>query len=111
MTTEQHDTIDFVAHDNAAGAVILVLVEERPWGRRGERLPDLQAKFNTYLDYVVSGRLVADYAEAAGERVRIELRSAYPPGPRELEFIDIVVRNHFEPEGIDFTWSEIPNVG
>jgi hypothetical protein len=109
MTTEQHNTIDFVAHDSTTGTVILVLVEDRPWGHCGERLHDLQAKFNAYLDYIVSGRLEADYPQVAGKRVKIELRSSYPPGARELEFMDIVVRNHFKPEGIDFGWSEIGN--
>ena len=107
MTAAQHNTIDFVAYDSETRSVILVIVEDRPWGERGELLHDLQAKLNTYLNYVTSGQLKTDYPEVAGKPVKIELRSSYPPGSREREFIDIVVKNHFQPEGIDFGWSEV----
>lgn len=107
MTTESHNTIDFVALDRAAGSVILVAVEERPWGDAGSLLPDLQAKLNTYLDYVTSGQLKADYPETATSSVRIELRTTYPPGNRETEFLNIVVRNYLRPERIEFGWQLI----
>jgi len=107
MTVEQRDTIDLVAYDNGARLVVLVLVEERPWGECGLLLPDLESKLNGYLNYVTSGQLIADYPKLSGEPVRIELRCANPPGKREVEFLDIVVRNHFRPEKIDFNWRRI----
>jgi hypothetical protein len=107
MTTEDHGTIDFVAYDREAGCVILVVVEERPWGERGGLLPDLQAKLNTYLEYVTSGQLKADYAEASKASVQIELRCTYPLGTREKEFLDIAIRNYFRPENIEFSWNLI----
>ena len=102
MTTSQHDTVDFVAYDPQTNTVILVLVEDRPWGEQGELLPDLQAKFNTYLSYTLDGQLVADYPIADGKQVRFELRSLFPPGQREKEFLDIVNRQHLRPVSIDF---------
>ena len=104
MTTEDHQTIDFVALDRSDGSVILVLVEDRPWRDVGELLPDLQEKLNVYLNYVTSGQLISAYPETSTASVKIELRSAYPPGEREKKFLDIVVRNHFRPAGIDFSW-------
>jgi hypothetical protein len=107
MTTADHDTIDHIAYDEPARTVILVIVEDRPWGEHGLLLPDLQWKMNTYFSYVVDGRLIADYPALEGERVRIELRCAYPPGDRETEFIDIVSREHLKPAEIDFRWAPI----
>lgn len=103
MTTQDHQTIDFVAFDPDAGSVILVLVEDRPWGGEGKLLPDLQEKLNLYLNYVTDGQLAIDYPEASAAAVQIELRSAYPLGERERQFLDIVVRNHFRPEKISFS--------
>lgn len=107
MTTQDHQTIDFVAFDTDAGSVTLVLVEDRPWGNEGKLLPDLQEKLNLYLNYVTDGQLRIDYPETSAAAVQIELRAAYPPGERESQFLDIVVRNHFRPEKISFSWKLI----
>jgi hypothetical protein len=32
MTVEQHDTVDFVAHDKQQDVALLVRVEDRDWG-------------------------------------------------------------------------------
>lgn len=104
MTTREHKTIDFVARETEPQTVVLIMVEDRPWGPAGMLLPDLQAKFETYLNYVTSGQLKADYPIVITDPVRIELRCAQEPGQRERELIDIVVRNYLSPEGIAFTW-------
>ena len=107
MTVEQHDVIDFVAHDPDEDVVLLVMVEAREWGDAGELLPNLQEKFNTYFSYATSGRLAADYPQMIGKPVRIELRAASAPGDRELEFFRIVTAHHLEPAGIFFVWKVI----
>jgi Family of unknown function (DUF6572) len=107
MTSKEHSTIDYVAFDADSRLVVLVIVEDRPWGNCGMLLPDLQAKFETYLNYVVSGQLKADYPATTDVPVRIELRCAYEPGERERKFIDIVVSNHFRPEKIGFAYKLI----
>jgi hypothetical protein len=107
MSTAQHDVIDFVTLDAKRDVVVLVMVEERPWGPRGLLLPDLQAKMNTYLAYVTTGRLANDYPVAANKSVDFQLRCSYPPGEREEEFFDIVQRRHLRPAGIGFEWIPI----
>ena|ERR1043165_5372751 len=107
MSTTQKDTIDFVTFDPKRNVVVLVMVEERPWGANGMLLPDLEAKVNTYFYYVTAGRLVADYPNMADKRVDFQLRCSYPPGTREEEFLDIIRRRHLEPAGIDFQWVPI----
>ena len=107
MSISEHGTIDFVTFDPKKDVVLLVMVEERPWGLGGMLLPDLEAKTSTYLEYVTTRRLAADYPSVADKRVEFQLRCSYPPGAREEEFIEIVWRQHLEPLGIGFGWVPI----
>ncbi len=83
---------------------MLVMVEARDWGDVGALLPDLQTKFSTYLTYALDGQLREDYPAMAGKPIRFELRTEYPPTQREQQFLDIVTRQHLQPEGITFGW-------
>jgi hypothetical protein len=107
MSVDQPGVIDLVAVDPTASEVLLVMVEDRPWGRRGELLPALQAKFSAYLTYALEGQLARDYPQVAGKPVRFELRSLESPGPREAEFLRILEAHHLAPEGIRFAWRAI----
>ena len=104
MTVEQRDLIDFVGLNEASDTVLLVMVEWREWGESGILLPDLENKLNTYFTYVAEGQLVKDYPCAVRKTVRFELRTVFPPGFREKEFLEIVRRQHLDPAGIEFTW-------
>ena len=106
MTVDNPAVIDFIAHEPKADLVSFVLVEYREWGSAGRLLPDLQAKLNTYLAYLTDGRFEAEYPACQGKPVCFDLRTAYPLGPRELEFIAIVERQHLAPRGITFTWKQ-----
>lgn len=110
MTTESHNTVDFVAWDKERNVVSLLIVEAREWGERGSLLPDLQAKLNTYITYVAEGQLESDYPHVAGIPVQIELRATFPPGPREFEFLEIVKRKYLEPAAIAFSWKLIDSI-
>ena len=109
MTTQDHTTVDFVSVDEKRQRVTLTIVEERDWGERGLLLPDLQEKFNTYLTYILDGQLASDYPELAGLPVEIELRSVWPPGDREQEFLRIATRNYLQPAHISFSWKVLGN--
>jgi hypothetical protein len=87
------------------------MVEGRPWGANAALLPELQAKFNTYLEYVSSGRLTHDYPDVSAKRVCIQLRASHPPGDGELKFIQIVARQHLKPSGIRCSWKVIGQDG
>jgi len=84
------------------------MVEERDWGQRGELLPDLQAKLSTYLGYALDGGLIHDYPMVEGKPITFQLSSASPPGPRERHFIDLVKREHLDPETILWREEQIP---
>lgn len=107
MSVQDTSVIDFVAHDPKTDSVILCMVEAREWGDRGALLPELQQKFSTYLTYALDGQLVSDYPAMTGKPVRFELRTSFPPTLREQQFMDIVTREHLEPEGITFHWKLI----
>jgi hypothetical protein len=107
MSVEEPGIIDFVAHDPRTDEVTLVMVEQRPWGDRGELLPELQCKFSTYLTYALDGQLLADYPQFSGRRIRFDLRCCEPPGTRETEFLRIVEQQHLRPEGISLHWQTI----
>ena len=70
MSAAQHDTIDFITLDPRRDVVVLVMIEERPWGASGLLLPDVQAKLNTYLEYVTAGRLTREHPVAADKGIR-----------------------------------------
>jgi hypothetical protein len=111
MTVEHPDMIDFVAHDPARDEAMLVMVEQRLWADRGALLPDLQAKFNTYLAYVTTGRLSADFPDLAGQALHFQLRASYAPSDRELEFLRVVRDQHLAPAGIRLSWKVIDQDG
>ena len=107
MTVAEAGTIDFIAHDQERDEILLVMVEDRAWGESGALLPDLQAKFNFYLDYVMTGQFQQTYSTFGEHRVHIQVRSVDHPGPRELEFLRIMAEQHLAPLGIRLSFRMI----
>ncbi len=107
MTVEDASTIDFVAHDPKRDEVLLVMVHEQAWGGSGHGLPALQAKFNTYLAFATDGQFTAAYPQLSRKPIHIQLRSAAPPGEREIEFLRIFAEQHLKPAGIRLSWRVI----
>lgn len=67
--------IDLIKVESESDSVVLVMIEDRPWEHNQERLDELSAKFNSYLDYVVDGWLVKQYPQYEGKQVIFELSS------------------------------------
>jgi hypothetical protein len=95
-------TIDLIARRPGTGDLVLVLVETRSWGEKGELLLELQEKLHTYLDIIESGALARKFPESAGKRVIIRLDHAHPPGPLELKFLAAAREQWMDPLGIGF---------
>jgi hypothetical protein len=104
MPVQDTKVIDIVVHDPKTDSVVLCMVEVRDWGDAGALLPDIQAKFGTYLTYALDGQLREDYPAMTGKPIRFELRTEYPPTQREQRFFEIVIREYLQPEGITFGW-------
>jgi hypothetical protein len=88
---EQHEprgvhnprVVDLISFDRERDEVVLLMLEERPWGSAPEQLRQLEEKFNRYLGYVLDGFLVQQFPQYAGKRVRFRLDCAMAPGEAE----------------------------
>ncbi len=83
-------TIDLVARDPRTGEALLVMVEDREWGARGDLLLELQDKLNTYVAFVQDGSLVRMREDFKDVPFRIELRTVYAPTARESDLLRVV---------------------
>ena len=75
--------IDLISLDAEANEVVLLMLEERPWGMVDNQLEQLDNKYNAYVNYVLDGHLAKQYSQYADKAVRIQLDCASPPGPQE----------------------------
>src|SRR5687767_9547614 len=107
MTVENCEVVDLVSVDPLSGIIFLSMVEERDWGSEGKLLPNLEAKLNTYLEYIEGGQLGKDYPDLVGKPVMFRLHYMHEPSVREREFIRIVVNQHLRPRGIAWDQSLI----
>ena len=71
--------VDLISHDAERGEVVLLMLEERSWGSDPEQLRQLEAKFNSYLEYVLGGHLVQQYPLYEGVDVCFRLECASSP--------------------------------
>jgi len=78
--------VDLITEDDATGEVVLVMLEQRPWGSQPEQLRQLEAKFNSYLGYVLEGHLSAQYPQYADKPVRFQIDCASNPRPEDRPF-------------------------
>jgi hypothetical protein len=91
--------VDLIALDEASDEVVLVMLEERPWGSDPQQLRQLEAKFNAYLSYVLGGYLVKQYPEYADRGVRFQLECAENPPAADAAFFT-AMSNFAAGEGI-----------
>lgn len=85
MSLEQTAFIDIIAHDSGTDAVVLTMVETRPWSGSDEQLFQLQEKLNAYLSFALDSEMVEAYPQFAGKKVRVELRCAQKPDSRTAQ--------------------------
>ncbi len=64
--------------------------EPRPWDGSGERLHQLQEKFNAYVSFLLDGEMIAAHPELAGKPARIEVRCDYMPDDRALALLNLI---------------------
>jgi len=105
MSIDDPTVIDFVTLDRD-GAVVLVMVEGRPWGGSEPRLEELKDKVRAYETFVRSGEIYEKYPTLTGKPVVFELRSVNRPDPATQRFIDDV-RSRLEAFSIGFSVKQI----
>lgn len=80
--------VDLVTEDPATGEIVLVMLEERPWGSDPEQLRQLEAKFNAYLEYVLGGHMAKQYPAYADRPVRFQLDCLENPRSEDRPFFN-----------------------
>ncbi len=91
--------VDLITTDETTGEVVLVMLEERRWGTDAEQLRQLEAKFNSYLEYVLGGHMAKQYPAYAERAVRFQLDCAENPLPEDRAFFT-AMSNFAAGEGI-----------
>ena len=91
--------VDLIEDDPANDEVVLVMLEERPWGSDPQQLRQLEAKFNAYLSYVLGGYLVKQYPQYADRGVRFQLDCVENPRAEDQAFFT-AMSNFAAGEGI-----------
>jgi hypothetical protein len=90
MSVEDIDKIDRFAFDRRTGDVHLVISDHLDWDENeGEHLLLLQDKLNTYLEFVESGQLYAEYPRAAGKRVIFYVMAKFPLSDEARKFYQL----------------------
>jgi len=93
--------VDLITRDEATGAVVLTMVEARPWGAVPDQVRQIEDKFNSYLSYVKGGMLERQYPQYAGAPVVFLLECVEAPGGQESTFLG-AVQKFADEEGIRF---------
>ena len=89
--------IDLVTHDPKTDEYALIMVETRNCDGGRAQLEQLQAKVNSYLEFVLSGEFTRKYPQAAGKRIRFQLDCPAPPAGEAAGFLqrlEAALRKH-----------------
>ena len=93
--------VDLITRNANTDEVVLLMLEERPWGSDPEQLRQLEAKFNSYLEYVLGGHMARQYPDYATLAVRFQLDCVENPRPEDRPFFTSM-SNFAASEGIRF---------
>ncbi|MFQ5418134.1 MAG: DUF6572 domain-containing protein [Myxococcota bacterium] len=84
--------VDLISFDADLRAVVLTMIEARPWGASPDQIKQVEDKFNSYLSYVAAGHLEREYPQYAGAPVIFRLDCAQAPGAMERAFLESVTQ-------------------
>ncbi len=84
---ENPQVLDLITTDAETGDVLLVMVEQRPWGAHPHQLRQIEEKINRYMAYALDGFLAEQHPQYAGRRVRLRLDCAQPPAGEFERFV------------------------
>ncbi len=96
--------IDLITLDKESDEVVLLMVEDRPWGIDPEQLKQIEEKINSYLAYALAQNLTRDYPQYEGKPVRLQLECVAAPGDAEKPFLT-AASNFCASEGLGFAVS------
>lgn len=100
------NVVDLISYDVERDEVVLLMLEQRAWDTEPEQLRQLEAKFNSYLSYVLDGHLSEQYPDYADKDVCFRLDCADPPAG-ETEQMLRAMQNFAAGENIRFVVQRI----
>ena len=89
--------MDLITVDDETGAVVLAMIERRPWGSTALQLRQIEEKINRYMAYALDGFLVEHHPQHEGRPVLVRLDCAEEPhgeAPAFLEAAGEAIRAH-----------------
>jgi hypothetical protein len=84
---ERTGMLDAFAHDTREDILVLAMFETRTWEYGEKQLYQLQEKLNAYVSFILDGEMKETFPQLVEKPVRIELRTAYEPPRRAMEFL------------------------
>lgn len=87
MTIKDIDSIDAIGIDNE-DAVVLMINDDMPWDDE-EHLPLMEEKLITYVSFAVDGRLLEQYPDAEGKKIKIHIECHYAPNEEAQSFLTV----------------------
>ncbi len=79
--------LDLITFDAAAGHVVLVMIERRPWGTDPQQFRQIEEKINHYLGFALDGFLVQHYPQYQDKPVQVRLDCAEQPHGEAVRFV------------------------
>lgn len=78
MALDKFDTVDAVGIETSTDCVVLAIADSWDWSDEVAHLLALQAKLNSYFDFIDEGQLVQSYPSAAGRKQVIDVITRFP---------------------------------
>ena len=84
MGLDKPEEVDAIGIEDATGVAVLTIADSWDWEEEGEHLLALQAKLNSYFEFIESGQVWESYPGAQGRDLVIEIVTRFPlPGVAE----------------------------
>ncbi len=93
--------VDLITVDKGSDAVVLVMIERRPWNASPQQFGQIEEKINRYLGYVLDGFLAGQYPQYEGKRVQLRLDCAEAPHGDAVRFVN-AAGHAVRAQGLDF---------
>lgn len=87
MPLENTSTVDAISIEPETGAVVLSIFDAWDWSDERAHLSALQAKLNSYFDFIQSGQIRESYPKAQGRQLKIQLVTQAPLTDNGSEFL------------------------
>ena len=102
MPIDDPKVVDAMATVRATGEVVLAVSDHLPWDDP-DHLRILEAKLNTYLGFIESGKVHQQYPASIGAPLRIDVVCKYRPSADGERYLALA-REMVEKAGCQLSW-------